>query len=292
MSWRRPAITCSRARSDFRKPSLWAQLARLALGDQSACFEFAPAAAEAGRLCDPQDQLQVAQPARAFLDVRLERVGRVLKLRVTLAHFEHLRLEERLRVERRTVAPSEIVEQCGAAGDAARFQQRGTHRDVVGRFLDALRHAAHAAAEFQPEIPREADEALDARVQMLEPRVGQQHQDVDVGVRREFAAPIAANRDQREVVGQLAGVPGGAQRMVRGAREGGHQRVDVGGRSEAFQQLGFGHFVVRLERRGMGGGDGWNATHWQEGGVVGIGQAVAATTGGRAGVPADTVSTS
>ena len=43
----------------------------------------------------------------------------------------------------------------------------------------------------------------------------------------------------------------------------------------------------------MGLGDGWNTTHWQARRVGSeVGQAVAATTGGRAGVPAETVSTS
>ena len=43
----------------------------------------------------------------------------------------------------------------------------------------------------------------------------------------------------------------------------------------------------------MGLGDGWNTTHWQAGGLgAEVVQAVAATTGGRAGVPAEIVSTS
>ena len=45
-------------------------------------------------------------------------------------------------------------------------------------------------------------------------RVGQQNQNVDVGVRRQFAAPIAADGQQRQIGRQFAGVPGGAQRVV------------------------------------------------------------------------------
>ena len=43
----------------------------------------------------------------------------------------------------------------------------------------------------------------------------------------------------------------------------------------------------------MGLGDGWNTTHWQVGRQRAEGgQAVVTATGGRAGVPAETVSTS
>jgi hypothetical protein len=62
-----------------------------------------------------------------------------------------------------------------------------------------LRHAAHAAAEFQPQIPREADEAFDARFQMFQRRVRQQNQDVDVRVRCQFAPAIAADGQQRQL---------------------------------------------------------------------------------------------
>jgi hypothetical protein len=249
----------------FQEAFVAAQFARFTLGDQAACFEFAPATTETGRLGNPQNQLQIAQAARAFLDVRLERIRRVLKLGVPLTHFQHFGLEERVWVERFAVAPRKVVEERGAARNAPRFEQRGAHGDVVGGFFDALHHAAHAATEFEPQIPREADKALDARFEMLNRRVGQQDQNVDVRVRCEFAPPVAADSQQRQFGRQLAAVPRGAQRLVCGARERGHQRVDVGGGLEAFQQLGFGHFIVRLERRGMGLGDGWNTTHWQAG---------------------------
>jgi hypothetical protein len=87
-----------------------AQFARLALGDQAARFEFAPAAAKPGRLGDPENQLKIAQAARTFLDVGFERVGCVLELGVALAHFEHFRLEEGLWIERRAVTLREVVE--------------------------------------------------------------------------------------------------------------------------------------------------------------------------------------
>jgi hypothetical protein len=138
----------------LQEPFVAAQLARLALGDEAARVELAPAAAEACRARDPQDGLQVAQPAGAFLHVRFEAVRRVLELRVALTHLEHLRGEERARIERLfVIANGEALEQRGAAEDAARLEQRGLHGDVLRRLFDALRDRPHAAADLEAEIP-------------------------------------------------------------------------------------------------------------------------------------------
>ena len=77
------------------------QLAHLERRDQAVRGELLPGAAEAGGARDPDHGLQVAQPARAFLAVGLERVGRVLVLLVALAHLERLGAQERLRIHRR-----------------------------------------------------------------------------------------------------------------------------------------------------------------------------------------------
>src|SRR5690348_12256928 len=44
----------------------------LGLGNYSAMREVAPGLSDAGRARDPEDGLEVAKAARAFLDVRLE----------------------------------------------------------------------------------------------------------------------------------------------------------------------------------------------------------------------------
>ena len=225
MSWRRPAITCSRAR-------------------------------------DPQDRLQVAQPAGAFLHVRLEAVRRVLELRVALAHLEHLRGEERAGVERLVIPHGEALEQRGAADDAARLEQRGLHGDVLRRFLDALRDRAHAAADLEAEIPRHPDEALDARVERRVVRVGQQHEDVDVGVGRELAASVAAHGDERERRGQSAVVPYALERVVGEFRQRVHQRRDVRRAAKALEHVGLGGLEFGAPRQRFGRGGGVSAHGW------------------------------
>ena len=59
---------------------LCANRARLAPRDEAGARELAPSAAEARGARDPEHRLQVAQAARAFLDVGLEVVGRVVVL--------------------------------------------------------------------------------------------------------------------------------------------------------------------------------------------------------------------
>ena len=246
MSWRRPAITCSRARSVFRKPSL----------RRSSRASRSVMRPRARRARDPQDRLQVAQPAGAFLHVRLEAVRRVLELRVALAHLQHLRGEERAGVERFVVAHGEALEQRGAADDAPRFQQGCLHRDVLRRLLDALRDRAHAAADLEAEIPRHPDEALDARVERRVVRIGQQHEDVDVGIGRELAAPVAADGDECERRGQPAIVPHALERIVGEFRQRVHQGRDVRRAAKALEHLRLGglEFGAPRQRVGRGGG--------------------------------------
>ena len=69
---------------------------------------------------DPLDHLQVAQAAGRFLQVRLERVGRVLVLGVALLLLQLLRLEERRRVDR-ALAPASSARGtgCGCRPESA-----------------------------------------------------------------------------------------------------------------------------------------------------------------------------
>lgn len=196
------------------------------------------------------------------------------------------------------IAHGEALEQRGAADDAAGLEQRRLHRHVMRRFLDALRDRAHAAADLEAEIPRHADEALDACVQPGIVVVGEQHQNVDVGIGRELAAPIAADRDERGGRRQAAFVPEAFQRIVGGLRQRVHQRRDMRCVAKARKQLGlggleFGAPRARFGRRG-GGSAHRRTIRCGRGRLARRAQTAAAGLAktGRAGEPADTVSTS
>ena len=82
--------------------------ARLADRHEAVARELAPGAAEARGARDPQHRLQVAQAARALLDVGLEVVRRVLVLEVPLLLLERLRLVERAHVHALVEAAPEL----------------------------------------------------------------------------------------------------------------------------------------------------------------------------------------
>ena len=167
--------------------------------DEPGLRELAPAAADAGRARDPQHGLQVAQASGALLHVRLEVVGRVVILEMPLLLFQHLRFVERRNVHRRGDAAAEGAMQAARAGDVTMLEQARLDGDVARHLVGALRDRAHAVAHFEPDVPEDPDQPLDERRPCgIEP-ARQQDQDVDVGVRVELAATVAADGDERDV---------------------------------------------------------------------------------------------
>ena len=129
--------------------------------DDGVVRQVAPAAADAAGARDPQDIGEIAQSARALLDVGLEIVGSVVEAVVPLLLLEQLGFEECARVERLSDRVLEALRQCAASDHPARFQQVGLHRDVLAAFGDALRYGAHAVPQLQPDVPQLAHQVGD-----------------------------------------------------------------------------------------------------------------------------------
>jgi hypothetical protein len=89
---------------------------------------------------------------------------------------------------------------------------------------------------------------LDVRLPIGRIALRQQHHDVDVRAGVQFAAAIAADRDQRQVLGESAGMalPGRAQRDVDEPRAIAHQLLDV---SSAAKRSA----AARCRARALGG---------------------------------------
>ncbi|CUK07277.1 Uncharacterised protein [Achromobacter sp. 2789STDY5608615] len=202
-----------------------AQVARLGRGQQACLRHRAPVLAEAGRARHPQDHLQVAQAAGRFLAIGFERVGRVLVARVALLHLDALGAEERARVQPRLGGGLELLHQRAAAGQPARFKQRGFHRDVGVGLALAVLDGAHAVAGLQAQVPERGDQLLDGGLVLGGGGVRQQDQQVDVGVRVQFAAAVAAHRRQRGAGRQGIVLDQVAQRRVDDAAQFAQQRV-------------------------------------------------------------------
>ncbi len=193
-------MTCRRARIVLRKPSLRRSSLRFALGDESARARVRasycrspPRGSPTGSAEDRADR-----PGLSLI-FGSSAVRRVLELGVALAHFQHFRLEKRARIERLAIALSRI-RRTAAASPQIRRASSSDVRTVTSLLASSMHcdTAAHAAADVEPEVPRHADEALDARVQLRVARAGglvirQQHQDVDVGI----AEPVRRDRIRR-----------------------------------------------------------------------------------------------
>ncbi|KPW92123.1 hypothetical protein ALO79_200026 [Pseudomonas syringae pv. castaneae] len=85
------------------------------------------------------------------------------------------------------------------AGDGATFHQVGHHRQVGAGLVGALLYRAHALADFQADVPQQGQETLDGVTKDLVIGVVQQDQQVDVGIRVQFATPIATHCHQGDV---------------------------------------------------------------------------------------------
>lgn len=234
-------------RADQRQQRLVAlDLLRLEGRGQAVARQVVPAAAEARGLGDPEDGLQVAQAARRFLAVGLERVGRVVELLVPVPHLLRLGDEEGLRVDHRAEALAEGGEQLLVARDQPRLEQRGLDRDVLLGLGQAFLDGAHARADLQAGVPALADEGLEPRrLDRLLAALGrQQQQHVDVGVGEQLAAPVAADRHQRQAVAEIGVLPQRLQVLVGQRRELAQHRVHAArGRAREAQGLEKGELL-------------------------------------------------
>jgi hypothetical protein len=113
------------------------------------------------------------------------------------SHLNGLGLEKSLGIERRLVAPLQLFEHLRVAGHQARLEQTGLHRDVGARLGHALVDRADAAADLEAEVPQQLHQFLELAAGDGVGRLGQQDQQVDVGVGEQLAAPVAADTDQR-----------------------------------------------------------------------------------------------
>ena len=138
----------------------------------------------------------------------------VLILGVTLADLQLFAAEKRSRIEIGGEAPLEVVEERRIAGEQAGFEQAGLYRDVGMGFGDALVDRADRRSDLEPDIPKEADKRLHVRGEHLRVGVRVEQENVDVRVRVQFAAPVAAHGDERETIGHFALVPRVAHGLI------------------------------------------------------------------------------
>src|SRR3954471_5395818 len=99
---------------------------------------------------------------------------------MALLLFELLRLEEGGGLEHRDERALEALEERAAAGEVARLEQRGAHRDVAGAGADAALDGAHAVADLEADVPECADQPLERFAFRRLRLVREEHEQIDV----------------------------------------------------------------------------------------------------------------
>ena len=206
------------------------QLAQLALRQEAVLDQLIERVAAEVTLRDPADRLDVAQPARARLHVRLEVVRGVVIAVMARGLLGDLRFEEiagRPDALGCECAPHRFEQGLGSE-QQPRFDHRRRDTDVRSALALAIVDRAHAVADFQADVPHEREEALEIRLPRRGLALRQQHHDVDVGAQVQLAAAVAADGDQRELAHVLAEMlrPGGLEQRVDQARAIAHQPFD------------------------------------------------------------------
>ncbi len=175
--------------------------------------------------CDPVDGLDIAQPTRGFLDVGFEVVLGVAVTLVALPLLVALGAEELRRGPDLAGAGARlhVLFDARVAGDGAGFHQVGGDGDVGAGGGHAIAQGAHAVPHLELQVPECGDAAGDVFGIAAGAAAVGQDQHVDVGVGVQFAAAVAANREQRDAVVPAVPRPHGIDHQIHEGRAFGHQ---------------------------------------------------------------------
>lgn len=182
----------------------------------------------------PECRLQVAQPPRALLDIRLEKPDRTA---VTLA--EGTQVGEDMLNEPAVVdpfpggpqPPPEGLRQPGVPADKTAFQDR--RPGIAGASVkpEDVLQSPHTVPDIEPGIPENMQEGLCRLARVMVRIAGRpEHHEIDVGMRTQLSPAIPSQRKDRKMLLP----PGFERRESRPNRPIHHQRE----RSAGFKCTG------------------------------------------------------
>ncbi len=154
-------------------------------------------------LADPQQGVEVAEPAFALFDIRLEQEPRVADPLVPLVALRELRLDEvgtTILDDIASVGSRQLVEEPLVAPEEARLQKRRANGEILLRQLDALLHRAGRVADLETEVPEAIDEKLGHLLEIGGSLVVVQEEQIDVRARCQLASTVAADRRHRDLL--------------------------------------------------------------------------------------------
>ena len=155
-------------------------------------------------LGDPEQRMEVAQAPLAVLDVGFDDVARIAHAAVARVALRQFGGDEGPPAGGGVLAetPPQLEPERLVTVDVARLQQRGADGDVAAGAGDGFVHRTGRLAHRQAEVPQHVEDIFDDLLAARGGLVRGEEQQVDVGPGREFAAPIAADGDEREAVGR------------------------------------------------------------------------------------------
>ena len=152
----------------------------------------------------PAQAPEVPQGADAVLEVRLQETQAEASMALRVGLGQPVQDLAAVLGQPAAVADREVVEQPGLAGDQPPVHERGRGVDAVASGAHRVLGRAHGVPDRQPRVPeRVADRAHEALEVPRLPAVVQEEQ-VDVGLRAELAAGVAAQRDDGDAPDPLA----------------------------------------------------------------------------------------
>ncbi len=153
---------------------------------------------------DPKQRVQIAQPALAVLNVRLQYIARIAEPLVALVPLSQLRLDKL------AFAFHDLLKETGAqfvvqllhTPDIPGFEQTCPDHHVVMGLPDAIVHGAGRMPDLHAEVPKRIEDMLNDLFVPWCRLVGQQEQQIDIGPGRQFAASISAIGDDAQLIGR------------------------------------------------------------------------------------------
>jgi hypothetical protein len=159
---------------------------------------------------DPEQGVEVPQPALALLDVGLDHIAAGAGAQMPLVPLLELGGHElRARAADHLIAePSDqVLGQGFVSGQVAGFQDGGADGEVLPREAQALVHGPGGVANLEAQVPQRIEHELDHALGVGRLLVGPKEQQIEVGEGRQGPAAVASHRHQRQALA-LGRVPG------------------------------------------------------------------------------------
>ena len=206
--------------------------------------------------------MQISEPALAFFDVGFELIAAVAEAPVpgvALGELAVYKLRRAAAHDFQIKAFLQLYKERLLAPEIASLKQPGADGQIGLGVAQAFLNRAGRVPDFQADVPQQIKQILDDLLGMRGPFVGEQKQQIDVGIGRQLAPPIAADGDKRQPfargrVGERIDVVGGeveqcADQLVDQKTLLAHHRRPIVGLFKTTANLGPPGGQRRLQRR-------------------------------------------